>query len=64
MRETKIKNCGIFKEHFMNMPESALHKAFRKKDIKVNGKRVVKIILYPGDIINVYILIMFCMENL
>ena len=55
--ESKNKKIWYFlREHFRNMPESALHKAFRKKDIKVNGKRVPKdYIVSPGDVIDVYI---------
>ena len=55
--ESKNKKIWYFiKEHFRSMPESALHKAFRKKDIKVNGKRVQKdYVVSPGDVVDIYI---------
>ena len=41
---------------FNAMPRSALHKAFRNKDIKVNGKRVdPSHIVYTGDSVAAYI---------
>ena len=43
-------------EQFKSMPENALHKAFRKKDIKVNGKRISKdYIISKDDSIDIYI---------
>ena len=53
----KNKKIWIYlKEQFKSMPENALHKAFRKKDIKVNGNRVSKdYIVLPGDSIDIYI---------
>ena len=46
----------ILKEAFPKMPVNAMFKAFRKKDIKVNGVRVKEdYVVFPGDIIEVYI---------
>lgn len=46
----------LLKEVFPNMPLNALHKAFRKKDIKVNGTRVGKdYTVVPGDVVEIYI---------
>jgi 23S rRNA pseudouridine955/2504/2580 synthase len=46
----------IIKEAFPKMPVNAMFKAFRKKDIKVNGVRVKEdYIASPGDVIEVYI---------
>jgi len=47
----------FLKETFPNMPVSALYKAFRKRDIKVNGIRVKDdCILLSGDKVEVYII--------
>ncbi|MCX7746100.1 MAG: RluA family pseudouridine synthase [Clostridia bacterium] len=47
----------VLKEEFPNMPVSALFKAFRKKDIKVNGKRVKEdFILKKGDKLEIFII--------
>lgn len=44
------------RESFANMPSSALFKAFRKKDIKVNGIRVKEDhIVLPGDKLEIFI---------
>lgn len=41
---------------FDRMPKSALHKAFRQRDIKVNGKRVDdSYVVHTGDTVQVYI---------
>lgn len=46
----------LLTEKFVNMPSGAMHKAFRKKDIKVNGIRVDKsYIVCFGDKVEVYI---------
>jgi 23S rRNA pseudouridine955/2504/2580 synthase len=46
----------IITAHFKYMPENALHKAFRKKDIKVNGTRINEdYIAAEGDLVEVYI---------
>ncbi len=46
----------IIKEAFPNMPVNAMFKAFRKKDIKVNGVRVKEdYIVSPGDKLDIYI---------
>lgn len=46
----------VIKETFAHMPVSALYKAFRKRDIKVNGTRVKEThIVLPGDIVEIYI---------
>lgn len=46
----------IIKEAFPNMPVNAMFKAFRKKDIKVNGVRVKEdCMAFPGDVVEVYI---------
>jgi len=47
----------VLKEKYPNLPQSFMYKAFRKKDIKVNGIRVKENhILNPGDIVEVYII--------
>lgn len=47
----------ILKDVFRNLPSSALYKAFRKKDVKVNGKRVKEeYIAVAGDIVEIYII--------
>lgn len=44
------------RDQFPIMPVSALYKAFRKKDIKVNGVRVKEDhVVYTGDTVEVYI---------
>lgn len=46
----------LIRESFPHMPVSALHKAFRKRDIKVNGVRVKdNFIVEPGDELGIYI---------
>lgn len=46
----------FLKEAFPNMPVSAMYKAFRKRDIKVNGTRIKDdYIVAPGDVVEVYI---------
>ncbi|MDP4180164.1 MAG: RluA family pseudouridine synthase [Bacillota bacterium] len=46
----------VIKSEFPNMPVNAMYKAFRKKDIKVNGVRVKEgYPVYPGYKIEVYI---------
>ncbi|MEN2774978.1 RluA family pseudouridine synthase [Acetivibrio clariflavus] len=47
----------ILREKYPNLPQSFMYKAFRKKDIKVNGIRVKEnYIANPGDIVEVYII--------
>lgn len=47
----------VLKETFGNMPASAMYKAFRKKDIKVNGVRIKEdYIVNAGDKVEVYII--------
>ena len=47
---------GYIMSTFPAMPRNALYKAFRMKDIKINGKWVAAdAILKPGDVIRVYI---------
>ena len=46
----------VLKETFTNMPQSAMYKAFRKKDIKVNGTRVKEdYIVKANDKVEIYI---------
>lgn len=46
----------VLREAFSNMPASAMYKAFRKKDIKVNGIRIKDdYVVAPGDKVEVYI---------
>jgi len=56
-RKQSGKKIGrILIAYYPSMPENALYKAFRKKDIKANGKRIAEdYIVSEGDIINVYI---------
>ncbi|HOJ09896.1 MAG TPA: RluA family pseudouridine synthase [Clostridiales bacterium] len=50
------KISKFIKDNFGSMPVSAMYKAFRKKDIKVNGKRVSEdYIVMPGDKLDIYI---------
>lgn len=47
----------VLKEIFSSMPVSAMYKAFRKKDVKVNGIRVKEDhIVMTGDRVEVYII--------
>jgi len=53
-QKTLIK---VMRETFSALPASALHKAFRKRDIKVNGIRVKENhVLSFGDTVEVYIM--------
>jgi len=56
-RENSGKRIDRFiRETFKNMPASAMYKAFRKKDIKVNGVRVKDdYIVSEGDRLEIYI---------
>lgn len=46
----------VIRDSFPDMPVSAMYKAFRKKDIKVNGSRVKEDhIVLPGDKLEIYI---------
>lgn len=46
----------VIREAFPNMPASALFKAFRKKDVKLNGRRVKEDhVVYDGDLVEVFI---------
>jgi len=46
----------VIRDAFPNMPASAMYKAFRKKDIKVNGSRVKEDhMVLPGDKLEIYI---------
>ncbi|NSW91606.1 MAG: RluA family pseudouridine synthase [Firmicutes bacterium] len=50
------KLITFLRQNFKDMPVSAIYKAIRKKDIKVNGKRVKgDHILLPGDLLEIYI---------
>lgn len=43
-------------DNFSNLSINTLYKALRKKDIRINGKRVSKnVTIYAGDIVDVYI---------
>jgi len=64
MKEIKLCNLKrnekllfYIKEQFPNLTTSALHKALRNKDIKVNGKRITdaNYILNNNDILTIYI---------
>lgn len=47
----------VLREKYPNMPQSFMYKAFRKKDIKVNGIRVKEdYITNLGDVVEVYII--------
>ncbi|MCX7710031.1 MAG: RluA family pseudouridine synthase [Clostridia bacterium] len=47
----------VIRDLFPNMPASAMHKAFRKKDIKVNGIRVKDDhVVQDGDKVEIYII--------
>jgi 23S rRNA pseudouridine955/2504/2580 synthase len=47
----------VIKELFPNMPVSAMHKAFRKKDVKINGIRVKDdFLVKQGDLLELYII--------
>jgi len=47
----------ILREKYPDMPSNFMYKAFRKKDIKVNGKRVKEnYITSIGDVVEVYII--------
>jgi len=50
------KIARVITAHFKYMPENALHKAFRKRDIKVNGKRINDdYVVCEGDKVEVYL---------
>lgn len=50
------KISGVLTEIFPDMPINAMYKAFRKKDIKVNGIRVKNdILVNTGDFLEIYI---------
>lgn len=50
------KLASFLRHYFKNMPESAIYKAIRKRDVKVNGKRVSEdYIVLPGDIVQIYV---------
>lgn len=47
----------VIREMFPNMPSSAVHKAFRKKDVKVNGVRVKNdFLVSAGDRIEIFVI--------
>jgi 23S rRNA pseudouridine955/2504/2580 synthase len=51
-----IKLTAFLKQNFKDMPVSAIHKAIRERDIKVNGKRVKgDYTVLPGDLLQIYI---------
>jgi 23S rRNA pseudouridine955/2504/2580 synthase len=55
-KQAEKKISRILTDMFPKMPVNAMYKAFRKKDIKVNGIRVKEnYILNAGDILDVYI---------
>ncbi|MDP4094741.1 MAG: RluA family pseudouridine synthase [Bacillota bacterium] len=46
----------VIRDSFPNMPVSAMYKAFRKRDVKVNGTRVKEdYTVSPGDMVEIYI---------
>jgi 23S rRNA pseudouridine955/2504/2580 synthase len=46
----------VIRESFPGMPSGAMYKAFRKRDIKVNGIRIKEDhIVYQGDSVDIYI---------
>ncbi len=51
------QRCDRFiKKYFRNMPKTYIYKLFRKKDIKINGKRAdASQILEDGDVVDIYI---------
>ena len=52
-------------DNFKNLKQSVLFKALRKKDIKINGKRVSEnIVIYTGDEILIYIDDKFLFDNI
>jgi 23S rRNA pseudouridine955/2504/2580 synthase len=56
-KNSKIKIEKYIQIIYPNLPYSALQKAFRKKDIKVNGTRVARdYIVMPGDKVEIYII--------
>lgn len=64
MKELKITNLKkkekalyYIKSYFPNLNNTALHKAFRNKDIKVNGKRIndINYEIKDNDILQIYI---------
>lgn len=55
-KQGRKKISRVLTEIFPDMPVNAMYKAFRKKDIKVNGVRVKDdLILNAGDVLEVYI---------
>lgn len=55
-KQSGKKISRILIAYYPSMPENALHKAFRKKDIKVSGKRITEdYIVSEGNVVNVYI---------
>lgn len=56
-KQNNMKLSKVIKDSFPNMPASALYKAFRKKDIKVDGIRVKEdCFVYSGNKIDIYII--------
>ncbi|HHW30953.1 MAG TPA: RluA family pseudouridine synthase [Clostridiaceae bacterium] len=56
-KQNNMKLTKVIKESFPNMPVSALYKALRKKDIKIDGIRVKEdCIVYSGNKIDIYII--------
>ena len=52
-------------DNFKNLKQSVVFKALRKKDIKINGKRVSEnIVIYTGDEILIYIDDKFLFDNI
>jgi len=51
-----IKLVAFLRHNFPHMPVSAIYKAIRKKDVKINGRRAKEdYTVLPGDLVQVYI---------
>lgn len=55
-KQNNKKVDRVILESFPNLSQNTLYKALRKKDIRVNDKRILEnIVVYTGDIIKVFI---------